>query len=549
MSITTVATRGMLFCPAPTMKRLSWSLLVVGALVFSSCQRREAPSAPPSTIYRHLVGDPATLDPTTSTEEEGLRVTDLLFRPLVAIDATLAPVPSLARSWSVSPDGLVYEFHLDPNATWESGSAVTSDDVRFTIERVRDPKVNASGWSASFEGLASIETPDPRTVRVRFSNPYAERLVAFGLPIVSAAAYARAKAPGETDRHPVGSGPYRLESWEANQKIRLVRRPEVPPAEAEFSEVVFRVIPNDNTRHQAGVRGELDEFRVTRDQKKTAEASPEFLARYSILRVPQPVEALLLWNCRDPFLSDPRVRRALALSWPREEVARRLYPPDGALLVSGPYPPRVPLNNPAVPPPPYDPAQSARLLDEAGWKAGPDGIRRKGGKKASVDVLVRAQARIDTSLAEILRAAYEKIGVQFVGQALDSAVYGQRGQAGEFEGFLTGQYYLSPNFDPYPYYHSSQFPPKGQNVGYYRNPQADRVMEAAHRELDAGKRLELYREIHRLLAADPPADFLWGADQYWAMAKRVEGVEISPIGLFHFLPGPLGWRPAAAPAR
>jgi peptide/nickel transport system substrate-binding protein len=227
-------------------------------------------------------------------------------------------------------------------------------------------------------------------------------------------------------------------------------------------------------------------------------------------------------------------------------VARLLYPPDGARLVSGPYPPGSPPNSPSVPPPAYDPAQSARLLDEAGWRPGPDGIRRKGGKKASLDVVFRAQARTDSNLVEILRNAYEKIGVRLVGQALDSAVYAKRGQAGEFDGYLTGQFFLPPNFDPYPYYHSSQFPPKGQNVGFYRNPEADRVMEAARLEIDPARRLELYREIHRLLAADPPADFLWGADQNWAIAKRVEGVVVSPIGLFHFLPGPLGWRPAAA---
>ncbi len=98
--------------------------------------------------------------------------------------------------------------------------------------------------------------------------------------------------------------------------------------------------------------------------------------------------------------------------------------------------------------------------------------------------------------------------------------------------------------DPYPYYHSGQWPPNGQNVGFYKNPEADRVMEAARAELDPAKRLELYRQVARVLATDPPADFLWGADQYWAMSRRVEGVEVSPLGLFHFLPGPLGWHPA-----
>jgi len=72
-------------------------------------------------------------------------------------------------------------------------------------------------------------------------------------------------------------------------------------------------------------------------------------------------------------------------------------------------------------------------------------------------------------------------------------------------------------------------------------------MEAAQATLDDAQRLDLYRQIHRILAADPPADFLWTAEQYWGISRRLENVEVSPLGLFHFLPGPLGWRPAGAP--
>jgi peptide/nickel transport system substrate-binding protein len=527
------------------MKRLSRSLVVLGALAVS-CARPE-PSAPPAAaLYRHLIGDPSTLDPITTTQEEGLRVDALVFRSLLGLDARLQPVPALARSWSVSSDGLLYEFHLDPKATWEDGSRVTSDDVRFTIERVRDPKVNASTWSWGFENLASIETPDPLTVRVRFSEPYAERLLAFDLPVVSAAAYGRAKGPAETDRHPVGSGPYRLVSWESNQKIRLARRESEPTPDAAFSEIVFRVIPDDNTRFQAGMRGELDEFRLGRDQKRAADASPDFLARNRILKVPQPIEVLIIWNCRNPFLADARVRKALAHAWPREDVAKRLYPPDGAALVSGPYLAGIAANAPDVAPPGYDPAASARLLDEAGWRAGPGGLRRKAGRKASLELLALATARIDTNVSEILRSAYEKIGVELVLHPLDSAAYQKRAETGEFDAEFGARFFLPPNADPYPYYHSSQWAPKGQNVGFYKNAEVDRLTEAARREIDPARRMELYREIHRAMAADPPADFLWGVDQYWAIARRVDGVEVSPLGLFHFLPGPLGWRPAAA---
>ena len=86
-------------------------------------------------------------------------------------------------------------------------------------------------------------------------------------------------------------------------------------------------------------------------------------------------------------------------------------------------------------------------------------------------------------------------------------------------------------------------PPHGQNSGFYRNAKADRAMEAARRETDAARRLAFYREVDRLLAADPPADFLWGADQFWGLSRKLTGVAVSSLGLFHFLPGPLGWRP------
>ena len=108
---------------------------------------------------------------------------------------------------------------------------------------------------------------------------------------------------------------------------------------------------------------------------------------------------------------------------------------------------------------------------------------------------------------------------------------------------------MPPNFDPFPYWDSSQWSPAGQNMGFYKNPEADRLMKAARLELDEAKRIELYRQIHRILAADPPADFLWGADQYWGVSKRIDDVELSPLGLFHFDAGRARLAPARRPRR
>jgi peptide/nickel transport system substrate-binding protein len=528
------------------MKRFSLVLSLLALFLSPGCARKTRTVSPPpvnDTLTRHLDGDPHTLDPIITTEEFGLRVEEMIFRGLVGLDRTRRFVPDLASSWAVSSDGLVYDFRLDPKARWEDGTPVTSDDVAFTIERVRDPKIAALIWKFGLEDLKSVETPDASTVIVRFQKPYAERLLAFTMPIVSAAAYRKG---GDLDRRPAGSGPYRLESWTANQRIVLVRRDDSPVAALNlpFRRLVFRVIPDGNVRFRSGSAGELDEFRISRDQRAVAVRSPEFGRHNRIVDAPQFLIVQLTWNFKNPILADRRVRLALAHAWDRAEAAKRLYPPNGAALLSGPYPAGAPENAPDVRPVTFDPAESARLLDQAGWKPGSDGIRRQGSRKLSLEMLYQAGDTMTGNVAEIYRAAAARVGVEMRPRPLEWAAYSQRLAAGEFDvAGPSGQQYLPPNLDQYPYLHSSQAPPEGQNAGFYRDAAVDAALEAARREMNAARRLELYRQIHRLVAADPPGDFLWSVDQPWAVSRRLEGVEVSPFGLFHFLPGPLGWSP------
>ncbi|HKD12137.1 MAG TPA: ABC transporter substrate-binding protein [Thermoanaerobaculia bacterium] len=531
------------------MRRRVLTALGVLLLAASFCARRSAPAPGEArlrdTMQRHLDGDPPTLDPTVTNEDFGIRVEDLIFRPLVGFDRQRRFVPALAKSWAVSSDGLTYDFRLDPIAHWEDGSPVTSADVAFTIERVRNPKVPAVQWHWGFEDLARVETPDPQSILVRFQHPLADRLFAFSLPIVSAAAFG--KDPGAMARHPFGTGPYRLESWTPNQKISLVRRADAPSSQFPIARVDFLPIPDNATRFRAGSRGELDEFKVTRDQSAVARRDPDFLAHNVLLKVPQFLTVMVVYNCRNPLLSDRRVRLALARTWPRQMTALQLYPPDGARLVSGPYPAGAAENAPDVKIPEEDPAAAGRLLDEAGWKLGSDGWRVRGGKRASIEILYAAGTPIYANLAQILKEGYAKVGVELTLRALDWAAYSERLAAGDFEIAPYANTFWPPHLDQYLYFHSSQVPPQGENIGFYRSAEADRAIEVARAETDETRRLELFRQVHRVLAADPPADFLYTADQYWGISKSLADVAVSEVGLFHFLPGPLAWKRIAPP--
>ena len=164
---------------------LAISLAIAAALAAPGCARKAARPAVSDTLNRHLDGDPPTLDPIVTNEELAIRVEELIFRPLIGLDSSWKFVPSLATSWAASSDGLVYDIRLDPKARWDDGTPVTSEDVAYTIERIRDPKVPALNWKWGFLDVRSVETPDPSTVIIRFEKPYAERLLALTMPVVS----------------------------------------------------------------------------------------------------------------------------------------------------------------------------------------------------------------------------------------------------------------------------------------------------------------------------------------------------------------------------
>src|SRR5262249_59966296 len=193
---TTLAMRGCYSVSQRSM-RLPIRRIVAGALLLATglgCPR-PAPTAPArDTLVRHLDGDPATLDPITTTEELGLLIDEMIFRPLVGIDRERRFVPGLARTWTVSEDGRTFTFSLDPKARWEDGSALTSADVRFTLETIVDPKAGAANWSSALDGLERVEAPEPLTAGAVCRKPYAEPLLACTLPSGSAPAYTQGAA-------------------------------------------------------------------------------------------------------------------------------------------------------------------------------------------------------------------------------------------------------------------------------------------------------------------------------------------------------------------
>jgi peptide/nickel transport system substrate-binding protein len=472
-------------------------------------------------------------------------VLQYLSRNLLDFDAHMRLVPGLAESWAVSPDGLAYTFRIRGDAVWQDGIPVTAEDAVFTIRSIVDPVTPSPVFKSVFERLKSVEATGEKEFVARFREPYAYQAMAFVLPVLPARRFAGRKLLGAADnRAPLSDGPYRFVSWKAQQEIVLEKNPRSWGTPARFDRIVFRIVPDDSTAYRELVAGQLDETRLDATLRDRAAADRAFAACCRTVEFYD-----LGWNYigldhRSPLFSDVRVRRALTMLLDRASIVRGLFR-GSARIISGPWAPDSPAYDGSVAPLPFDPAGAIRLLEEAGWRdTNGDGTRDRAGREFSFELLVSAGTAVGRQIDETFSAELALAGIRARVRPMEWAAFIERIDAGDFEAASLAWAASDPNPDPFPYWHSSQWPPAGLNSGYYRNPEADRLMEDARREGDETRRLGLYHRLHRIFRDDAPVIFVATASEKFGFSRRVHGLVTSPLGFAGLWPGPVGWWPA-----
>lgn len=498
------------------------------------------------TLRRRLEGEPKTLNPILATSDPEAQVSALLQRNLLDYDEALNLVPGLAESVTPDADHLVYTVKLRADARWEDGTPITADDVVYTVTTLVDPKTPALNRRGFFDGFTGAEKVDERTARVRFSSAFANRLDAFNLPLLPAAAYRGTDVnANERNRRPLASGPFRLARWDSGRSLELVRNTQYFGPGAPAERVLFRVVPETAAAFQALKTEELDEMRLTAAQRdelvKAGDAAPARVVLWEDLTF-----SYLIWNNRSPLFSDARVRRALTLLVDREQLARTLYG-GTARPANGPIPPGLWSHDPTLAPWPHDPAAAEAALDAAGWKKGADGIRKKGNDRLAFDMTFGAGSEIQRQILETTQQSFRKAGVEMRLQPIEWAAFSTRLDAGDYQAAAMAMN-LDPNPDLTPSWHSAQAPPNGFNYAFYANPKADALMAELRATFDRPRAKALYGELQRLIHDDEPCTFLLTVRAKWAVNRRVEDVRSSPLGLYVFWPGASSWRPVRVKA-
>jgi peptide/nickel transport system substrate-binding protein len=491
-----------------------------------------------------LQQEPATLNPVLATLAVESDAYNLIFDGLFRNNEHGDLIPDLAtevptqRNGGISRDGLTITYHLVRNALWHDGQPVTSDDVKFTFDAIMDPANNVAS-RLPYDQFSRVETPDPYTVIVRLKQPYAPTVLASFTTIGQGAIVPAHILRGIQNFNyssfgaaPIGSGPYKLVSWHRGSDMTFDANPAYHLGKPKIARILWRFVPNENT-----ILSQLRSHEI--DLMDKLGVTP-----YAQLgHVPGLIPALgtsvswehLSFNTSSGPLQDVRVRRALCEGFDIEEIYAKVIHGIGDLGVALQHP-KTPWYDRALKPCRYDVAHARALLDQAGWRPGPDGTRAKDGKPLQIVFSTVAGIMDREQTQVLLQSHWRRLGVDTQLKAYPPSTFFAPAQAGgilyggKFDVALSA--YLLRSADPtrMTFDTSDRIPPAGLNHAFWRNARVDELEERGVRVYDPAARRAIYNEIQQIQAAEVP----YVTMRWWTLIVvhdvRLHGVHPALVG-------------------
>lgn len=455
-----------------------------------------------------------------------------IYQSLLTYDQKLNPLPSLAKSWTVSPDGLTYTFKLFENVTWHDGKPFTAKDVVFSTNvflKEVHPRARAV-----FARCESITAPDDFTVEFKLKEPFPAFIQSFEVssaPMVPAHLYEgtdfRANPANAT---PIGTGPFKLKEWVKGSHIQLVRNESYYKAGLPYLDgITFRVIPDAASRSLALESGQVQQTQYS-DVEPFEVPRLKTLANLELSTKGYEFVAPMSWleiNHRVKPLDDKRFRKAIAYAIDRKFIRDKIWFGLGR-VPTGPINSVVKFYDPKVTT--YEPniEKAKALLDEMGLKPDAKGVR------ATVKIMPMPYGETWTRLGEYLKQALGKAGIAVTLESTDAAGWSQRVANWDYEITTNFLYqYGDPALGVARTYISDNIR-KGvlfTNTMGYSNPKVDELFAGAAREVDNAKRQAMYSEVQQILSDELPVVWLLEMEFPTFLDKRVKNANTTAIGV------------------
>src|SRR5271170_3204874 len=512
-----------------------WGARICGAALICACMNLAGCKArveAPGSVVMIIESSPNNLDLRQGTDAQSERVGGLIFDALVKKDEHYELQPWLATRWE-QPDALTWVFHLRDGVRFHDGRPLEAPDVAYTIESLIDGSlVTAKG--GSFATVDRVEVRDRLTVVVRMKRPDAGLLFNMSDGLFGVVPRGSGKDFG---LRPVGSGPFKFVSAVQDKEVIVERNHDywadgvdrVRPVAAgarRVERIRFTVVPDTITSALELKKGSADLASnvVTLDMVHTLEEESNLKVESG---AGSPV-VYVTFNVTDPLLKDKRVRQAVACAIDRQAIVDAIWRGQArlanTLLPTGHW-----AANDERTRYPHDVARAQRLLAEAGFPAGKDGVRMRLTMKTSTDETTRLMAAV---LQQQLRGA----GIALEIRSTEFGTFYSDVTKGAFQ--IYALRWIGSNEDPdiFRYaYGSGSFPPKGGNRGRYSNPRVDALLAEASASSDRAVRTKDYVEVQQILAEELPGIPLWYPNNEVVHTRRIVNVRPRPSGNFDFL--------------
>lgn len=509
----------------------------------TSAWRKDAPGATPErgdTALLTLISDVDSLNPYTSSSADASYIQDMIFPRLMEeqadyYDGPPSFTPQVALSWAPGADGLSWRFTLR-ECTWSDGVPITAEDLRFAWEAARHPAV---GWvSASIvDFIADVEVHGPREVTVRFTERYPYQLMDINdvhiLPkhVFGKVPFEQWQKVGSWEEQArTSGGPWLLERVVANQEVSLVRNPRWwEPGKPYLDRVVWKVQGNMETNLNALLAGDVDTM-----MSVLPKDAGRVLADEDVLLYTYVTRAMgwIGWNTRKAPFDDARVRRAMTHAIDRENIVESIW--YGYAQVAAPIVIRsMWASDRSLQPLEFDPDAAERLLDEAGWKRGADGVRAKDGARLAFPLVTNAGNEVRKKVCEYVQANLREVGVEVEIRLQDFNQMSTQLKKHNFDAFVGGMNFAT-KVDGKPIFHSSAADGRFNYVDF-RDARVDAIIDQARLMGDKEAARPLWAEMQRIFHEQQPYTPLYEPRGLVAIHKRFRNVNVTSLRPTHNL--------------
>lgn len=492
------------------LKRLRLIGIIMALGLMIGCSKQEDSNKESSSNEKMLVygsNDYTNINPALYEHGE---INSLIFNGLTAHDKDNKIIPALAESWNFDKSTNTYTFNLRKDIKWHDGQPFSADDVKFTVESIKNPK-NASEIASNYEDVTGVEVVDDNTIKISLNAPNTAMLDYLTVGVLPKHILQGKDITTDSfNQNPIGTGPFKLEKWDRGQNIILVKNKDYFAKQPSIDKVVFKIVPDDKIKSVQLKSGELDLAQVTPKDIENFEEDNNFDVR--IMKTAD--YRGILYNFNSKFFKENKsLPNALSYAIDRNAIIDSVLLGHGeeaySPLQMGEY------NNPDIEKFEYDKNRAKEEIEKLGWKLGKDNIYEKNGEKLSFEIVCGEGDQVRIDMANLCSQQLREIGVESKVRINSKIDWENQ------DSYLIG--WGSP-FDPDDHTYKVFGTGKGSNYSSYSNKAIDELLKKARETDNNEEKIMYYKKFQEEMTKDMPYTFISYIDSIYVAKSNIKGI-------------------------